>query len=227
MLEIEKIFTNFFDTERYTTPRLVNFAQNCSQELQPAFPAQATEIANLLGPVQEELGNIRDSQAKLRSKTVTTDSLLKAYKKEMQKAEPGIAYAFGGRGTAGYLDFFPKGLMEYTRCTKTEALTLMKLSATAATRHTALLKPELVAYLQAQPSNWIAVRDAQQSGQGELDSSRTDRTLARRALETALLKAIFTVALAHPGEPAKSAHYFDFTLLKAARHKSLEKPAQP
>ena len=56
-----------------------------------------------------------------------------------------------------------------------------------------------------------------------MDTDRTERSAARRALEVLLMKLMFKVGDAFTGETEKCNSFFNFELLDATKHPSLDR----
>ena len=92
----------------------------------------------------------------------------------------------------------------------------------AATTHQAAIGATISGELQAFQAQWETVREKQLQEKAAVKTNRTDRSVARRDVELALLKTIHFIADKFPGDVARCKTFFDFNLLFGARHRSLE-----
>src|SRR5215471_18302023 len=130
MKSFERLFENFFDDSRITPARLANFAQDTLNKLtaaaaDPAPPGNPfTDIINRITPnlaeLQTQLGNVDASVTLHRGATLGNNQVMAAFRKMMSTQKGVIADKMGGLTSVGYLQFYPHGLSEYTRCKKTE-----------------------------------------------------------------------------------------------------------
>ncbi len=215
----EKLFENIFNDVRITSPRLANFTSDCINRLTAAnatneYDLFIAQLTPLLDTFSNELGELATTQAQQKGKTLTVNEQVKAFKNTMSNKEGVIADAVGGRKTAGYLEFYPKGVTEYSNATKTQMPVLVKRVRMATTANADKLSPTLTALLQGFEASWLSQRGEQQKIKGTISDNRTDRSDARTALELALLKLIHSLATKFPGDVEQCMALFNFNLLE-------------
>jgi len=225
------VFGNFFDNRRITTVRLANFgqnalsrltAQNTNNELSPII----AYFEEALHKVQQEIDQVDVALGIQKGKTLTVDQFIKLFKKTMKEKQGVIADAVGGFDSAAYLEFYPKGNVEYNKATKTKLTVLVDRIHQVASNHAEQLSPTLLATLQAFKTSWEQYRDGQEQQKGNVSDNRADRNQVRTDLELGLLAAIHQIALKNPGNEEHGKKYFDFNLL-FAKHKTHTTPTPP
>lgn len=218
LMIVQHLFTNIFDDVKITTVRLANFAEEALNRL--ISQNQTKEFDLIIGylktPVAELLSYISAVDVALgiqKGKTLTNDEFIKLFKKTMSDKEGVIADAVGGFSSPAFIEFYPKGVTEYSKATKTNLPTLIKRVNKVATAYKAKLSPALLATLQAFESSWEANRNTQVQQKGNLSDSRADRNDLRTNVEIALLKAVHATALEYPADLEKCTIFFKFNLL--------------
>ena len=232
ILIIQHLFGNFFSDSKTTTTRLSNFAEdaynklvsqnvnNVFDEIIACFEVPKNGLMALISGVDVALGV-------QKGKTLTTDQLIALFKKTMSEKEGVIADALGGFGSTGYIEFYPHGVNEYSKGTKTVMPTLINRGYTVATTHAAQLSPALLATLQAFKSSWNTNRQGQQEQIGTVNDSRDDRDQLRAELEIGLLKAIHKMADKYPNNINVCTSYFNFNLLYPISRSKKNNPDAP
>jgi hypothetical protein len=228
MIAPDKLFGNFFEDRKITSPRLANFATDCTTRLAANnTTGDYTPLINLLTPLlatfAKEIGEVDTTKAQQKGKTLSLNQQVAAFKKTMSAKEGVIADALDGKGTPAYLEFYPKGVTEYSKATKTQMPVLVKRVNMAATTHAAKLSPTLVAMLQGFEVSWDATRTEQTKVKGMVSDNRTDRGDARTAVEQTLLVIIHTLAAKFPGDSEQCMAFFDFNLLEGVGRSSKAK----
>ena len=218
MVSQDKLFGNFFNDPAIINRRMYNFSLDTLNRLTAANGGgDYTNLINLISPLivtfGTEIGDVDAALNLQKGKTLTADQVLAAFGLTMKEKEGVIANAVGGFGTPAYLEFYPHGLLEYTRAQKTEMPTLTLRVRTAATAHAAQLGVPLTALLTGYKNQWTTARDAQEQQFASVDDNRTERTQARVALELGALTAVHTIAAKFPGDVDSCNNFFDFNLL--------------
>ncbi|MGB4776285.1 MAG: hypothetical protein WBP45_14005 [Daejeonella sp.] len=225
MITAERIFENYFDDEEVTPPRLYNFTGDVLGRLKAAnttneYDDLVQEITSVRDAFGLEIGQVKSSLSVQKGSTLTVDEFMKGFKTYMSDNEGVIAKAVGGFKGPAFLAFYPQGVNEYTKASKTNMPALLKQVYDAAEMHKAALGTALTTELKAFESDYKLVREAQQQQKGAVGDNRVGRTANRKALELVLLKAIHYIAYLYPGETEKCLSFFDFSLLLPAGRKA-------
>ena len=221
------LFGNIFDDVRITPNYLARFADDAKAKLTDnndtnEYDAVLTPLTAAIIPLRRELGEVDTTLNIQVGKTMTVDAFISVFKGYMGEKYIPIAAALGGDKTPAFLEFYPKGKTEYTKVTKTKMPTIMERLKVAATTHQAAIGATISGELQAFQAQWETVREKQLEEKAAVKTNRTDRSVARRDVELALLKTIHFIADKFPGDVARCKTFFDFNLLFGARHRSLE-----
>lgn len=221
----DQLFGNLFDNEDITTDRLAAFtddslAKFASEDVHNQFDLKEVQEANDF--VQAGLEHTDQSLNQQKGGTSTVDSVLKNFKILMREQEGVIANAVGGFDSAAYLEFYPAGLTEYSKLTKTAAPMVFARIDALADKYGTALGAALQEKLKAPKVAWQATRGTQLNLKGNVSGHRSDRDTGRTRLELALTTLVREVGAAFPGNVAQCKKFFAFHLLHAARHSSLE-----
>ena len=225
MIKAEKLFANLLAEAIITNTRLANFLQDTiarltAQNVGDIYKEIIEKLTTHSAALRKDISDVDTGKTSLKGKTQTNDEVVILFHQTMKIKEGVIADGVGGFDSEGYLDFYPNGLTEYSRATKTEMPTLVARIAKAADKHKAELSPILVALLISFEPNWNESRSTQQQEQGSLDDSRTVRAEDRHEAELAGTTAIHSIAALYPGQVKKCNSLFDFSLLFAThKHK--------
>jgi len=217
------LFGNIFDDERITPNYLARFTDDVIAKLIQNNTANEydnvlTKLKDQITLLHSELGQVDTTLNTQVGKTATVDSFIKDFIQYMKDKYVNIAAALGGEKTAAFKEFYPNGKTEYRKITKTKLPTIMtRLKTVAATYQTQLGDP-ISTQLQEFQSQWTTLRDSQLQQKSAVKTNRSDRTIARRNLETELLKTIHFIGNKFPGDVAKCKVFFDFNLLFGVHH---------
>ncbi len=227
MIEPVKFFDNIFESTQITSTRLSNFAADCLNRLTAANSGGAyTNLINLLTDPSDAmatlLSSVDTSLNTQKGKTLSLNQVIVLFKKTMSEQEGVIANAVGGFSSQGYLQFYPKGVSEYTSATKTALPMLIDRVNTVAGNYSAQLGDPLTATLQAFETDWELNRSQQQQQKGTVETTRTESTQARADLEMALVTVVHTIGSMFPGNPDQCLAFFNFALLKRSAPKGIK-----
>jgi len=218
MIQQQKLFENFFEDPKITTTRLANFAGDTLNRLTSAngggsYTSLINQLNDPLETLNNELGQVDTGVTVQKGATLTNNQVLEQFKQTMSNEEPFIARALGGNNTAAYLQFYPQGLAEYHRATKTNMTTLTNRVNVAADNFATELGSTLSATLMAFEEDWQDSRNSQQQRIGNVDSNRSERTAARTDVELALVYCVHSIAALFPGNEEQCGSFFDFSML--------------
>lgn len=218
MIDEEKIFGNLFDTDRVTTPRLLNFAKDHREALVTnnganEYDALIALLDPLIAALDTELGDVDVALVNQILKTRSVDELIKLFRTTMSEKQGVIADALGGFQSDGFLQFYPHGQKEYTVTNKTTMPVLSHRVNMAATDNAGSLPAPLVAVLQAFEGQFDTLRAAQSAQKDSVDVNRTERNAAEVNLELGLLTSLHTIAAKFPADVERCLDFFDFQIL--------------
>ncbi|WP_432670219.1 hypothetical protein [Flavobacterium sp. SM2513] len=221
------LFGNIFDDVKITPNYIARFADDTQAKLTEnnqnnEYDAVLKPLTEAIFPLRNELGEVDTTLNVQVGKTSTVDGFIVVFKGYMNDKYIPIAAALNGEKTPEFMEFYPKGKSEYTQVTKTQMPTLMGRLKVTAAKYETQIGAKISGELQAFQSQWEDVRNKQLQEKAAVKTNRTDRSVARRAVELELLKTIHFIGAKFPGDVARCQSFFDFNLLFGARHKSLE-----
>ena len=223
----ERFFGNLFDNIHITPGRLYLFSEDTLAKLKSCNPNHAyDDIIALITPLynqfRNEVSNVDISQNLQKGNTSVLDKFTLNIRHSISNLEGVIAYAIGGKDKPCFLEFFPHGLTEYDNARRIEMYLLMSRLDKLADKYSKELGSTITAELKGFKTDWDAAFDEQGSSKADVSINRTAKTIARTALELALMKAIHTVALQNIGNIDKCSSVFSFHLLyHYAKHKHI------
>lgn len=229
MISEERFFGNIFDVPGITPARLALFAKDAIARFQAndtahRFSAQVEAVVAAAAILQAELSDVSGALATQKATTLSVDEVLDRFKKTMQDENLELTAKLGGPKTAAYMEFYPQGKNEYSKITKTQMPVLAGRVAKMASKYAEMLGASLTDTLKGFQDKWEMARENQQGQKGTVGENRAERSGSLLPLQLALLAAAHAVGGAFPGDVAACKAYFDFSLLDAHHHPSLDRP---
>ena len=219
------LFGDIFDDVRITPNYLVRFADdtiakiiqnNASHE----FDEILDPLQHNMNPLRSELGIIDVNFNSQVDKTATVDGFIDDFKQYMKDKYVNIAAALGGEKATAFINFYPHGKTEYTTITKTKMVTVLDRLKLVAVTYNVQLGDEISTHLQSFRTKWDDVRESQLGQKSAVKTNRSDRSIARKAVEISLLKTIHFIGDKYPGDVNRCKVFFDFNLLFGVHHSS-------
>lgn len=217
----EQLFGNFFNTRAITSPRILNFGDDAvgrmaSDNGDGRFTSFINSILDTGLALRSEVSDVDVAITLQKGATLNINKIVSGFQFTMSNTEGAIAYALGGRDTAAYLQFYPKGISEYSKASKTQMPMLTERVYDAAVANKPALPDPLYSALIVYKQGWIDARTAQELKKGAVADDRDERDSNRIAFEYALLQAVHFVAGYYPGNIDKCSQYFNFSILYSA-----------
>lgn len=225
MITKEKFFENPFSSDEIIPTRLYTFSTDSIGKFTAANEGNIydtiiqnlTQASTALGT---EIGEVKSTLGVQKGSTFTVDEVIKNFKVYMSDNEGVIAKAVGGKRKAAFIEFYPRGVSEYSNATKTKMTALLKQVFDAAEKYKTNLGAAQTKELKDFTKQYNDARGEQQTQKGSVTGNRTERKTNRELLEIELLKAIYSVGLMYIGDVDKCGSFFNFSLLYApSRHK--------
>ena len=218
------IFGNIFDDVRITTPRLTNFAEDVHSRLQSQnqnheFDAQIAPLRLAIDELMDKISKVDVDLTIQYGDTLTVNRLIADFKRVMQEKEGVIADALGGFESMGYIEFYPKGEVEYNQATKEKLPVLINRVTSLAQHYAVSLPSNLTVTLVAFANDWELYREKQQRQKGAVSEGRYERNEKRKALELVLHQLMHFIAQKFPANSRHCKIFFDVPLLYATKHK--------
>ena len=221
------LFRNLFDSNKITPDRLLAFGRAVHNYLiagnkEGKFTIIIASLGSALDVLEAELKDIDSGLNNQVSNTKIVDQFISSFGAYMSEEEPFIARALGGRQTVPYEAFYPKGITEYSKATKTTMPLLSKRVQGLAATYTTQLGSALSTALQAFAPGYQALYTAQQNQIGTVKDDRDECGVAFKAAQLVLTSTVCTVAAAYPGDVAKCSAFFPFHMLYSQRKRTRE-----
>jgi hypothetical protein len=225
VLNSKKIFGNYFDDRKIIPNNLARFADDVVAKLKQNntngdYDALIDAITTTMIPFRSELGQVDTAFNILVGKTATVDSFIFDFKEYMKDNYVYIAAALEGEKSAAFGEFYPHGKTEYSIISKTKIPTVMDRLKTVGAKYKTQLGDAISTKLQEFQTTWNDLREEQLEGKSAVKTNRSDRSVARRAVEIELLKTIHFIGNKFPGDVVKCMLFFDFNLLFSVHHSS-------
>jgi len=162
--------------------------------------------------------NIEDfTKGVKKGKTGTVDTFFVDFKADMTVNEKTIGSQFGP-STETYIEFFPKGLNEYSIANKTTIETLLSRLKSAVTAHSTSFQPAFVTKLQGYSTIYENIRNLQLGKKEDVKDFILTTDELRAKLEKQITINIHTLAIEYIDEPEKAAAFFNQSLLNPSHH---------
>ncbi len=226
MMRLSRLFDNWFSNALITLLRLVLFAEHTQEQLHARNTSNNYDVLlGILDPAiadcRKELAETDQTKNASKVKTAALYGMILHFGNVMRSIQNYLNYKFPKEAEIHTL-FFPNGLQEYTKATKTRMPLLVQRVKDLANSEAALLGDENSELLSGMKGLWEEARNAQEHQFGATDENRAERNAARVALELALV-VVHTIGARHPGNKTECMSYFREELLAIPRNKSQER----
>jgi hypothetical protein len=177
-------------------------------------------FGDLVAPTETAYTNLRDNRADANSsyaqqqgKTITVDNVIATFKTTVSKREAAVRVNLD-KETAGYQEFFPLGLTQYSKITKATAYTLMSQFIVAAQNNVSVTGQALLDEFTLLRTDFVKARDRQEEVKGATDDKRTVWDVNSEIMKDQIHYNALTIAREYRGHPEKAGVYFDQTILR-------------
>ena len=218
MINLRRMFENHFDSKTLSDDKLRKFSMDHLERLRSnnkdnKYDAMISETdtaySNYFGAIKSEDINFSEQQALTFSK----DQALRTFVGGVRQKE-GIVRGTWGKNSPEYQEFFPRGLVEFSRATLANVETLMSRMVMAATKYKDTLGQPFLDYFTQLQTDFVQVRGAQLQKLGSVSDSKQVTRENRRALTEQLSKNLLTLAIDFIGEPQRLNDFFDQSILR-------------
>ena len=218
MTFFEKFYSNPFSSKSIIDARLQNFVRLLIETLTLNNPGGIfdADILLLTTNYTAYFGNYiakAVDAADSASSTITIDDATATFVAGT-RSHYSIIEAVYAKGSAIYKQFFPKGLTEFSRLTRTNVLSVSHRMTVKTSQYESTLGGAPFAALFAGYESVIAAAIlAQNQSKGTLRTTRGSIKTSRLPVETACLVAMYSIGKAFAPDFVKCNTYLDFNLL--------------
>ncbi len=172
-------------------------------------------------------GNLTDRDTNLaiqKGRTVSMNNVFATFQHTVSQRE-GLVRTTYGKGSPDYIEFFPRGLSEFSDATLLNVEILMTRMINASTSHSADLGLALQTEFTGIYKSFETARGTQLGQKGTVsgDSDAIVGTQATVALQ--LTQNLLTIALANIGNKGAASMFFDESIIKV--HEETKTPVAP
>jgi hypothetical protein len=227
MITFDAFFKNHFKTGRISDDKLKKFTEDHLARLTQnngggTFTVILTDTTNAYTAYFGMLSSEDVAFSVQQSLTMTVDNIIKDFKNSVSQKE-GLIRGTYNSGSPEYQKFFPHGMNEYWQLNKANAETLMTRMAAACTAHVADLGMPIVTLFTNYKTNFVNTRTAQLNKIGEVDHAKTGTAQNRHALETQLLKNLFTIGATFPGNVLRCKDFFSQSIIRQRKYTATDR----
>lgn len=215
MDKLEKyLFGNVFMDKRFTTVRLVVFAQDTLNRFNylndcNEYDSIIVSLKDPLERLQKEVEKVAFSVEVSKKESLSPTQFINFFKKIMIENEYDIANAVGGYDSPAYYEFYPFGAVEYKKVSRATIPFFINRVHTVADANRAQLSSDLLETLKGFKYYWE--HKMKRKKRYEKVSEYCKQT--REEMEIALIMAIHFIALKFPANIFYCGAFFDFSLL--------------
>jgi hypothetical protein len=152
------------------------------------------------------------------SHTRKVDTLVRTFKKSLPNYERVIGLKFSPDKDI-YQEFFPHGMKEYYKASKSNVDELMLRLWNAASAHSSSFDAAFVDGLEQSLLGYKQARAAQLAAKVDLGAATLAKRQARLRIELQITRNVLALAIEFLEEPKKGLAFFDTSLLKLHQHK--------
>lgn len=223
-MKIENVFKVFFVSIKISEANFIRFVEDHLQRLIANNPGGAyatliSALTTLMKNLMTAIDQRNIHQAWQESRTASVDQLIAEFKTMMSRLHTSITDIWD-ENHAYYEEFFPRGLEEYTTCTKGNIVSLMNRFIAACDARSTLLPTGIADGLIALKATYETSRSNQLGMIGSTDGNRVDVAEARQAVAVQVTKNMHTLAIDFIGRLDKVPVYFDQSIITRPIHQN-------
>ncbi len=224
MINVTKIFGNFYDSALITPDRLLLHAKDHLKRLIKGnianiFDAEIAILTPLIAVLEDSVSGIDTTQNLQTAQTDDVDVMVYKFCKSMSRLKGVIAEKVGGKDKLAFKEFYPHELYDYTNPSRTEMPIITKRVNKAATKYAAILGVEVTTELQGFQAEYETLRSDQGVSIVDLSTDRTGKHKGVLDVERALSIDIHKIAILFPMDVVKCSGFLNFNLLYTTGHR--------
>jgi hypothetical protein len=195
-------------------------SRNTTGQYDTMYNATKTAAKDFLDAITDK----DTKSARCQGQTKKVDILVKNFKKGLPRFERVVGLAFLPDGDT-YQEFFPHGMKEYYKATKTNIDGLMLRLWKTASSHTSSLDAAFIDGLEQSYLQFKQARAEQLTAKENLSAATLTKRQARLRIELQVTRNVMTLAIEFLENPKAGLAFFDTSLLKLHQNKKKKKEA--
>jgi len=214
----EAFYTDLFDRENIIDSRFQVFLRNLIASLTANNPAGVftTLITNITADYNTYFGNFETKGVNIAERKGSTSSLdgVSRLFVTTVRSKYSLIESVYPKGSSVYIEFFPKGLTEFSSISRADIQSISHRMAVKATEYMATLGgAPFAAIFTTFETNITAALGTQNTGKSVVKTITSEVITNRSPVEDQTMKAMYAVGLQFWPNQATCRSYFDFSLL--------------
>jgi len=222
MINLENFFRNHFDSGKIGDDLFGLFAQDHIARLKANNPEGIYDL--LMAPTEKAYNDYSDAKTteslKIAQKEAATVDVIKYAKLflGLVSMKEGTIRGTWGKTSATYQEFYPHGVSEYLRASRTGLIVLMERYIQIASRHMAELPDGFVALFTEVADKYKTSRGLQLSKMGDVSGDKLATARNRTVLEKQLMSNLLSIAKENIGNTdAMKVYFTQYYIKKTAK----------
>jgi len=212
MINLETFFINHFDSDRISDNNMDLFTQDHIERIKANNPANIyDEIITATEKAYNDYYAAKTSESFLLAQKEAATVNVEKYATEfirLVSMKEGIVRGTWGIASPQYQEFYPHGITEYSKATRSQMNSLMDRFLQTATKHAGELPPNFVEAFTDIINNYKTHRTAQLGKMGTVSGEKQATAQSRDVLEIQLMYNVLFVAKENIGHPEAMKVYF-------------------
>lgn len=228
MIDIQRIFQNYFATPEISDSELKDFAKANLQAMETNNPANAfTERITATRTAYKAFDTGTSTHLTIlgqqKARTLDKNIFLKTLPKAIGKIYNAVAVVYG-EDSPEMTECFPEGRGIFTRCKHDDKHGKLQTLINGLSTKVPPLSQTVLDSANALQADWMGIYQAQGTAKGMLRGASDASGALRTALELELCKNVLTIALHFVADSSKATLYFPQSLLRNRSTASSEEP---
>lgn len=231
MMNLRNYFKIVFADERISDEKLAKFTEIHIQRLAANnSDGRYTKMIETTNAAYEAyFGAMTDEDTKFavqQSYTKAMNEVYEEFKKTISQKE-GTVRGIWNTDSPTYQEFFPLGVMDYTRCTLANVEMLMARFINASRAHEKELGEAFINQFTDIQTRFISARTAQLQKKGQVSESKDISGKRRIELEKQLTRNLLSLAVEYLGDEDRGMDFFDQSFIRKAVSEKEEEETKP
>lgn len=218
MLNLERLFKIQFDSSKISDDNFRKFAFDHLQKLKVnntsgEFDGMIKETSIVYDKFMTTTSSEHNKQAVQKAKTLEVNNIMEEFKKLVRRKEGYIRSVFG-KDSPYYLEFFPRGVSEYSMATKSNIIRLMDTFVESGKKYAKSLGEQFAIEFDNVRKRYINARTLQVEQMGMVEMEKSLNEDCRQKLERQLNKNLYTLAIMFMGDPERGMDFFNQSIIR-------------